>query len=550
MSSGSSDGLSSGSSDGLSSGSSDGRPGGDRSAAGAESGHGPTRRAGPREGETRPRPAAPRERTGSRQRPGSPAAISAGASDDPAERSEGRRAGHPAGVPERRAACAAGHVPGNTEQPGTERLIDDDRRCPTPRRLEEDHRDQVLGRGRIIGATGAEPVHLVGMPVEQRAENVRVAGPYGARTTSVGLPYPPPLTRIASASRGSRLSFCGVSAPHRTSPADNFITGRLNPGCLPPMEGTMGRRTLLLVAALVVAALGTTGVFLYVNGIDQRAEADYDLVEVLVATTPIAAGTTAQAAQDTASLDLRPFLRKSLEGLPALSDITGIADKVALAPIAVGEPILESQFGDPGQIDGLVAEHAELEQRLADPGVHADQALARRLNQRYAELTAVVRAYDEWRRSGTTSGRPASWAPRTRPSPRRPTQLDARRARGRGAAPPPAGAARRHRRQGRAPRDQVRRGRRGVRALRRRPAADVHPVRRAAGVATEQLDATPSDLGRLQVGHRRGARRRARRSPARRRTPCSSSRAACTACSGCRSPSRRGGSTPRRRACW
>ncbi len=115
----------------------------------------------------------------------------------------------------------------------------------------------------------------------------------------------------------------------------------------------MGRRTLLLLAALVVAALGTTGVFLYVNGIDQRAEADYDLVEVLVATTPIAAGTSAQVAQDTASLELRPFLRKSLEGLPALSDISGIADKVALAPNAVGEPILESQFGDPGEISSL-----------------------------------------------------------------------------------------------------------------------------------------------------------------------------------------------------
>lgn len=115
----------------------------------------------------------------------------------------------------------------------------------------------------------------------------------------------------------------------------------------------MGRRTLLLLAALVVAALGTTGVFLWVNGIDQRAEADYELVEVLVATTPIAAGTTAQAAQDAGALDLRPFLRKSLADLPALSDITGIADKVALAPVAAGEPILESQFGDSGETTSL-----------------------------------------------------------------------------------------------------------------------------------------------------------------------------------------------------
>ncbi|HYO39652.1 MAG TPA: peptide chain release factor 1 [Nocardioidaceae bacterium] len=51
-------------------------------------------------------------------------------------------------------------------------------------------------------------------------------------------------------------------------------------------------------------------------------------------------------------------------------------------------------------VDGLVAEHAEIEQRLADPSIHADQGLAKRLNQRYAELSAIVRTYDEWRRLG------------------------------------------------------------------------------------------------------------------------------------------------------
>jgi peptide chain release factor 1 len=51
-------------------------------------------------------------------------------------------------------------------------------------------------------------------------------------------------------------------------------------------------------------------------------------------------------------------------------------------------------------VSSLVAEHAELEQRLAEPGIHSDQGLAKRLNQRYAELTAIIRAYDDWRRLG------------------------------------------------------------------------------------------------------------------------------------------------------
>ncbi|TDD66042.1 peptide chain release factor 1 [Jiangella aurantiaca] len=51
-------------------------------------------------------------------------------------------------------------------------------------------------------------------------------------------------------------------------------------------------------------------------------------------------------------------------------------------------------------VETLVSEHAELEQRLADPSVHADPALAKRLNRRYAELSAIVEAYAAWRQAG------------------------------------------------------------------------------------------------------------------------------------------------------
>ncbi len=51
-------------------------------------------------------------------------------------------------------------------------------------------------------------------------------------------------------------------------------------------------------------------------------------------------------------------------------------------------------------VEGLIAEHAGLETTLADPAVHADQALARKFNQRYAELSAIVRTYREWLQLG------------------------------------------------------------------------------------------------------------------------------------------------------
>ncbi len=51
-------------------------------------------------------------------------------------------------------------------------------------------------------------------------------------------------------------------------------------------------------------------------------------------------------------------------------------------------------------VEELVGEHADLEKKLADPSVHADQANARRLNKRYAELTPIVGTYRSWKQTG------------------------------------------------------------------------------------------------------------------------------------------------------
>jgi peptide chain release factor 1 len=51
------------------------------------------------------------------------------------------------------------------------------------------------------------------------------------------------------------------------------------------------------------------------------------------------------------------------------------------------------QIGNP--VDNALAEHAELEDQLADPSVHADQGRARELGRRYAELGPLVAAIRE-----------------------------------------------------------------------------------------------------------------------------------------------------------
>ncbi|MET9292430.1 peptide chain release factor 1 [Streptomyces sp. NPDC003077] len=51
-------------------------------------------------------------------------------------------------------------------------------------------------------------------------------------------------------------------------------------------------------------------------------------------------------------------------------------------------------------VEELIGEHADLEKRLADPAVHADQREAKRLNKRYFELTPIIAAYREWKQTG------------------------------------------------------------------------------------------------------------------------------------------------------
>ncbi|HEX3899025.1 MAG TPA: peptide chain release factor 1 [Mycobacteriales bacterium] len=52
------------------------------------------------------------------------------------------------------------------------------------------------------------------------------------------------------------------------------------------------------------------------------------------------------------------------------------------------------------QVEDLVAEHAELETQMSDPAIHGDQAKARTIGRRYAELGPIVSKYAEWRRTG------------------------------------------------------------------------------------------------------------------------------------------------------
>ncbi|WP_110588356.1 peptide chain release factor 1 [Microbacterium suaedae] len=49
-------------------------------------------------------------------------------------------------------------------------------------------------------------------------------------------------------------------------------------------------------------------------------------------------------------------------------------------------------------VQSLIDEHRRVQEELSDPAVHADASRARRVNRRFAELSRIVRAHEEWTR--------------------------------------------------------------------------------------------------------------------------------------------------------
>jgi pilus assembly protein CpaB len=109
----------------------------------------------------------------------------------------------------------------------------------------------------------------------------------------------------------------------------------------------MGRRTVLLVAAILVAALGAGLVLIYVHDVSQREKAREAPEQILVAKKIIPAGTSGAAASAQGDLEYMKVPRVAV-ARGALASIDSVANLVALAPIYPGEQILSIKFGKQG----------------------------------------------------------------------------------------------------------------------------------------------------------------------------------------------------------
>jgi pilus assembly protein CpaB len=109
----------------------------------------------------------------------------------------------------------------------------------------------------------------------------------------------------------------------------------------------MGRRTVLLIVAALIATVGTSLVFLYVRGVEARAADQYDAVEVLQAVDVINPGESLAQAQAAGKIQMGTVGEAQvLTG--ATTSIADMGDQVALTTVYPGEQIITSKFGSAG----------------------------------------------------------------------------------------------------------------------------------------------------------------------------------------------------------
>lgn len=127
----------------------------------------------------------------------------------------------------------------------------------------------------------------------------------------------------------------------------------------------MGRRTLLVIASVLVAAMGTALIWAYVQSADERARGDWqDKVTVLLATEPIAAGSNAQAIE--ARTEPRQIPQALAPERP-LTSATKVGKRTTTVPILAGQYIIEGQFTKAEVLTGVPENRMALAVDMQDP---------------------------------------------------------------------------------------------------------------------------------------------------------------------------------------
>lgn len=113
-------------------------------------------------------------------------------------------------------------------------------------------------------------------------------------------------------------------------------------------------RTLLLIAAFAVAAVGALLVWLYSQGADDRAVEQFDPRGVLVITQPVAAGTSVADALQAGAFESQQVPGAAVPS-GALDSTDGLEDSFILVDLYEGEVLLRERLGGATEQAGQLA---------------------------------------------------------------------------------------------------------------------------------------------------------------------------------------------------
>jgi pilus assembly protein CpaB len=106
------------------------------------------------------------------------------------------------------------------------------------------------------------------------------------------------------------------------------------------------RRTVVLIAAIVVAAVAAFATFQYLDGVQERANKGAKLVKVFVVKKDIPKGFPAEQAISEQYIR-EDSIQEKFRPTTALVNLDTVQGKVALLPLSANQVVVEGQFVDP-----------------------------------------------------------------------------------------------------------------------------------------------------------------------------------------------------------
>ncbi len=109
-------------------------------------------------------------------------------------------------------------------------------------------------------------------------------------------------------------------------------------------------RVIAIVLAIVLAGFATYAIYTYVQGLEQRAFEDAELVEVFIAQEEIPAGMSASAAGEAGLIERGSIPQRNVPdgAITSLDQIDGL---VADAPVLANEVLSRGRWADPDEVD-------------------------------------------------------------------------------------------------------------------------------------------------------------------------------------------------------